>query len=147
MKHIFDLTNNVPLITGGGTGIGKGIAEEFLNLGEKVVITGRDRDKLNKIQEKLASNFFTYVNDVTKKEEHETLITNIEDNKGPLDILVNNTGRHCIKPSIETTDEEFQAVIDSNVNSVFALTRIALKFMIQRKKGSIISIYPHSNTS
>jgi gluconate 5-dehydrogenase len=81
-----------------------------------------------------------YVNDVTQKKKHGDLILNIENNIGPISILVNNAGTHCKKPSIETTDEEFQSVMDTNINAVFALTREVLKFMIPRKKGSIINI-------
>ena len=89
---------------------------------------------------KLGANCHTYVNDVTKKDKHISLLEDIESNIGAIDILVNNAGRHCKKPSIETTDEEFQSVIDTNLNSLFALTRATLKKMIPNKKGSIINI-------
>ncbi len=140
MKHIFDLTDKVALITGGAAGIGFGIAEQFIDLGAKVVITDLFQDKLDEAKSILGGNCYTYVNNVTKKELHESLIEDIQSKIGPLDILVNNAGRHCKKPSIETTDEEFQAVIDTNLNSVFALTRAALKYMIPNKNGSIINI-------
>ncbi len=140
MKHIFDLTDKVALITGGAAGIGFGIAEQFIDLGAKVVITDLFQDKLDEAKSILGGNCYTYVNNVTKKELHESLIEDIQSKIGPLDILVNNAGRHCKKPSIETTDVEFQAVIDTNLNSVFALTRAALKYMIPNKNGSIINI-------
>jgi len=110
MKHIFDLTDKVALITGGAAGIGFGIAEQFIDLGAKVVITDLFQDKLDEAKSILGGNCYTYVNNVTKKELHESLIEDIQSKIGPLDILVNNAGRHCKKPSIETTDEEFQAV-------------------------------------
>ncbi len=140
MEHIFDLSGKVALITGGAAGIGMGIAGQFLKLGAKVAITDLFQDKLDEAKAKLGKNCFTYVNDVTCKSEHEELIKDIEEKVGELEILVNNAGRHCKKPSIETTDEEFQAVIDTNLNSVFALTRAALKYMIPRGKGSVINI-------
>jgi gluconate 5-dehydrogenase len=140
MEHIFDLRGKVALVTGGAAGIGLGIAEQFLKLGAKVVITDLYQDKLDEAKEKLGDNCYTLINDVTKKNEHDALISNIEEKIGPLEILVNNAGRHCKKPSIETTDEEFQEVIDTNVNSVFALTRAALKHMIPHGKGSVINI-------
>lgn len=140
MEHIFDLTGKVALVTGGAAGIGMGIAEQFLKLGAKVVITDLYQDKLEEAKAKLGDNCFTYLNDVTRKDEHEKLILDIEEKAGPVEILVNNAGRHCKKPSIETTDAEFQAVIDTNLNSVFALTRTALKYMMPRGKGSVINI-------
>jgi len=140
MKHIFDLTGKVALVTGGAAGIGMGIAEQFIKLGAKVVITDLYQDKLEEAKAKLGDNCFMYVNDVTRKDEHKKLILDIEEKVGPVEVLVNNAGRHCKKPSIETTDAEFQAVIDTNLNSVFALTRTALKYMMPRGKGSVISI-------
>ena len=140
MKHIFDLTNKVALITGGATGIGFGIAEQFIALGAKVIITARTENNLQETKIRLGEHCYTYVNDVTKKDKHPELIKDIETKIGPIDILVNNAGRHCKKPSIETTDEEFQAVIDTNLSSVFALIRAVLPSMIARKKGAIINI-------
>ncbi len=140
MNDIFNLKNKIALITGGGSGIGFGIAEQMILAGAKVVITGRTEDKLLMSKNKLGKNCFMYVNDVTQKKKHGDLILNIENNIGPISILVNNAGTHCKKPSIETTDEEFQSVMDTNINAVFALTREVLKFMIPRKTGSIINI-------
>ncbi|NND07036.1 MAG: glucose 1-dehydrogenase [Saprospiraceae bacterium] len=140
MEQINNLTNKVALITGGGTGIGFGVAEQFIKLGAKVAITGRSKDVLQASKETLGPNCFLFVNDVTMKDTHELLVANIEDSIGPIDILVNNAGKHCKKPSLETTDSEFQAVIDTNLTSVFALTRTMLKYMIPRGKGSVINI-------
>lgn len=140
MNGIFNLNNQIALITGGGSGIGFGIAEQMILAGAKVVLTGRLEDKLLISKNKLGSNCFIYVNDVTEKGKLSGLIADIESNIGPISILVNNAGIHCKKSSIETTDEEFQTVMDTNINSVFSLTCEVLKFMIPRKKGSIINI-------
>jgi len=140
MKHAFDMTGKVALITGGGTGIGKGIAEEFIKLGAIVVITGRRPEPLEEAKAHLGSNCHSIVNDVTKKEEHPALLKQIEEEIGPLEILVNNAGKHNKSFALETSDDDFQAVIDINLNSVFALTRAALKYMVPRKKGAIINI-------
>ncbi|MGS0524375.1 SDR family NAD(P)-dependent oxidoreductase [Zobellia nedashkovskayae] len=134
MKHAFDMTGKVALITGGGTGIGKGIAEEFIKLGAIVVITGRQLAPLQEAKANLGDNCHLIVNDVTKKEEHPSLIKQIEEEIGPLEILVNNAGKHSKSFALETTDADFQSVIDTNLNSVFALTRAALKYMVPRKK-------------
>lgn len=140
MKHAFDMSGKIALITGGGTGIGKGIAEEFLKLGAIVVLTGRRLAALQEAQKSLGDNCHIIVNDVTEKEEHPALLKKIEEEIGALDILVNNAGKHNKNFALETSDADFQAVIDTNLNSVFALTRAALKYMVPRRKGSIINI-------
>jgi NAD(P)-dependent dehydrogenase (short-subunit alcohol dehydrogenase family) len=140
MKHIFDLEGKVALVTGGSEGIGYGIAEQFIGLGARVVITGRTEEKLNAAKEKLGGSCYTGVNNVTEEDTHPGLIDRIEKEIGPLSILVNNAGRHLKKPSLEVTDSEFQEVMHTNVNAVFSLTRAALKVMMPRRKGSVINI-------
>jgi NAD(P)-dependent dehydrogenase (short-subunit alcohol dehydrogenase family) len=140
MKSIIDLNGEIALITGGGSGIGFAIAEQMIEAGAKVAITGRDKEKLQIAKDQLGGNCFAYVSDVTEKEKHAGLITGIEREIGCITILVNNAGLHCKKPSVETSDAEFQLVMDTNINAVFALTREMLKFMIPRGKGSVINI-------
>ena len=140
MNKTYDLHNKVALITGGGSGIGLGIAGHFISLGAKVAITGRNISKLQNAKRALGDNCFIYGNDVTQKDLHETLVETIEKEIGPIEILVNNAGIHQKKASIEVTDAEFQMVMDTNINSVFALTRTVLKHMMPRGKGSVISI-------
>lgn len=140
MNYKFELANKVALITGGGSGIGFGITAAYIALGAKVAITGRNSTKLETAKSILGDNCFIFINDVTQKDTHERLVESIEKEVGPIDILVNNAGIHNKKPSIEVTDAEFQMVMDTNINSVFALTRTVLKYMIPREKGSVISI-------
>jgi len=140
MEKLVDLTGKVALVTGGAAGIGLGIAKQLIKVGAKVVITDLVQEKLEEAKVLLGDNCFIYVNDVIQKTKHDSLIENIEEKVGPVDILVNNAGRHCKKPSLETTDDEFQAVIDTNLNSVFSLTKAAVKRMIPRGTGSIINI-------
>lgn len=139
-QNICDLTGKVALITGGGSGIGKGIAQQFVALGAKVVITGRSKETLDEVAKELGQNCYAIVNDVTDKGKHAELLKTIEDTIGPLDILVNNAGKHGKKPALETTDQEFADIINVNLNSVFSLTREALKYMLPRQKGSVINI-------
>lgn len=137
---MINLTGETALITGGGTGIGLGIAREMMGLGAKVVLTGRTEEKLREAQKMLGENCFYCVNDVTDKKHLPVLIQDIEKNIGAISILVNNAGRQIKKPSLDTTDAEFDEVINTNLSSVFALTREVLKYMIPRKKGSVLFI-------
>ena len=140
MNKTYELHNKVALITGGGSGIGLGIASHFISLGAKVAITGRNMSKLQNAKLALGDNCFIYGNDITQKDLHETLVETIEKEIGPIEILVNNAGIHQKKASMEVTDAEFQMIMDTNINSVFALTRTVLKHMMPRGKGSVISI-------
>jgi NAD(P)-dependent dehydrogenase (short-subunit alcohol dehydrogenase family) len=140
MKNIFSLEDKVALITGGGSGIGMGIARQFLAAGARVVITGRNPEKLEVARNELGNNCYAIQNDVTEKQLHFTLIGKIEKEIGRLDILVNNAGMHQKIDSAKVSDDEFQQVIDTNLNSVFALTREILKKMMPRGEGSIINI-------
>jgi len=138
--NIFDLTNKIALITGGGSGIGLGIARQFLHSGAKVVITGRNPEKLQEARNELGEKCFVIQNDVTDKNSHQALVRQIENEIGPIDVLVNNAGMHSKVSSLEAEDDAFQEVIDINLNSVFALSREVLKMMVPRGRGSVINI-------
>jgi NAD(P)-dependent dehydrogenase (short-subunit alcohol dehydrogenase family) len=140
MRNIFNLKNKTALITGGGSGIGRGIARQFIALGANVVITGRSMEQLELAKEELGSNCFIIQNDVTDKTTHAGLVEKIEKEIGNIDILVNNAGMHKKQNSLEFSDDDFQQVIDINLNSVFALTREVLKKMVPRGSGSVINI-------
>lgn len=140
MQNPYLLTDKVAIITGGGSGIGFGTARQFVNLGATVVITGRNLTSLGKAKSELGEKCIVYQQDVTDKGSHDKLIHFVEKEVGDLEILVNNAGKHHKKETIEVTDEEFQSVMDINLNSAFALTRTALKPMLKRKKGSVIFI-------
>jgi len=140
MNNIYNLSGKIALVTGGSEGIGYGIAEQFLSLGARVVITARNSEKLNLAQEKLGANCFTYINDVSNLEELPGLVKDIEKNIGPIAILVNNAGCHLKQDSLTVSDEQFEQVVNINLNAVFALTREVLKVMIVHKAGSVINI-------
>lgn len=140
MEPIIDLKDQIVLITGGGTGIGFGIAEQMTGQGAKVILTGRRESVLLEAKNKLGENCFYRVNDITDKKKHHGLIREIENNIGPITTLVNNAGLHAKKPSVDITDEEFEQVMNTNTNAVFSLTREALRFMLPRKKGNVIFI-------
>jgi len=140
MGNIFNLTNKVALVTGGGSGIGLGIARQFIHSGAKVVITGRNPEKLQEARNELGENCFVIQNDVTDKSSHPALIRQIENEIGPIDVLVNNAGMHSKVSSLEMEDDAFQKIIDINLNSVFALSREVLKMMVPRGRGSVINI-------
>ena len=132
--------NDVALITGGGTGIGLSIAKKLHSMKKTVVLTGRRKDKLLEAKKLLKSRCYIYENDISDLNSIPQLTNNIEKNIGPINILINNAGMHLRKIAIETTDEEWKNVIDTNLNSVFSLSRECAKKMMRRKKGNIILV-------
>jgi NAD(P)-dependent dehydrogenase (short-subunit alcohol dehydrogenase family) len=136
----FSLEGKTALITGGGTGIGLGIAQEFINANAKVILSGRREDVLKNACDTLGENAYYIVSDLSILSAIPALVTEIESKFGPIDILVNNAGIHLKKWAQETTDEEFLNIIQTNLLSVFALTREVAKGMLERKNGSIILI-------
>ena len=137
---IFSLAGKIALITGGGSGIGYEIAQCMALAGATVIITGRREFALKEAAEKLGDNVHYVVNDVTELDKLEGLVSEIETHYGVIDILVNNAGINMKKPALEVTDQDFNNIIHTNLNSVFALTRAVAKGMVARKSGSIIMI-------
>lgn len=136
----FSLKDKLALITGGGTGIGLGIAKAFIAAGATVVITGRREELLQKACEDLGANAQYEVFDLTELTKIPAFISHVEAKWGAIDVLVNNAGIHLKKYAQDTTDDDFARIIQTNLLSVFALTREAAKSMLVRKSGSIILI-------
>ena len=140
MSNRFSLEGKRALITGGGTGLGLGISKAFVEAGAKVMITGRREDVLKAAVAELGPNAAYAVGDVADLPSLPALVKHIEDNWGPLDILVNNAGINMKKTALEVTDEEFQRIVQTNLNGLFAITREVGRFMQVRGSGSIINI-------
>ena len=138
--EVFTLKGKIALITGGGSGIGLGIAREFIGAGAVVIITGRRRDVLENAVQELGNNATFIQNDLKDTGEIPNMVSTIENQVGPIDILVNNAGRHLKKSSLQTTDEEFEDVIKVNLMGVFSLTRACIGRMQKRKKGCVLMI-------
>jgi NAD(P)-dependent dehydrogenase (short-subunit alcohol dehydrogenase family) len=136
----FTLINKTALVTGGGTGIGLGIATAFIDAGAKVIITGRRESVLKQACETLGKNALYKVMDLTEREKIPGMVETIEKEIGPIDILVNNAGIHLKKAAQETTDEEFDRILNTNLSAVFSLTRACARNMIERKSGAILLI-------
>ena len=137
---IFSLKNKLALITGGGAGIGLEIARCMIAAGARVVITGRTESKLIAAVKDLGPSALYRIHDVTAHSTHEALIRELEENVGNIDILVNNAGINMKKNALEVSNEEFASIINTNLNSVFALTRETAKSMVKRGKGVILMI-------
>ncbi len=138
LTSAFDLTGQAALITGGGTGLGLGMARCLAAAGAKVVLVGRRREELDKACGEIGANAFVLVGDVTKLETAPAIVDAAEQVAGPISILINNAGVHLKKFAADTTDAEFATVMQTHVFGAFALTRETGKRMMQRKAGSVL---------
>jgi gluconate 5-dehydrogenase len=134
----FDLSGQVALITGGGTGLGLGMARCFVSAGARVILVGRRKAELAKACSELGSNAFPLEGDVTKLEEAPALATRAEKVAGPLTILVNNAGVHLKKHAVDTSDSEFASVLQTHVFGAFALSREVGRRMLERRSGCVL---------
>jgi NAD(P)-dependent dehydrogenase (short-subunit alcohol dehydrogenase family) len=135
---VFSLADETALITGGGTGLGLGIASCFVRAGARVVLVGRREEELRKAVQRLGRKAIAEPHDVTNVAEAGALIDRVVKRAGPISILVNNAGIHLKKSAIDTTPEEFTSLLQTHVIAAFSLTRAVLPSMIRRHHGNII---------
>lgn len=135
----FSLQDETALVTGGGTGIGLGIARRLIAAGSRVVLVGRRESELSSACADLGGNASFVAQDITRFDELPSLVARAEESAGaPLSILVNNAGNHLKKFAVDTTPEEFQGVLDTHLLAAHALTRAVVPGMLERGRGSIL---------
>lgn len=140
-----DLHNKVALVTGSSRGIGAAIAKQFAQAGAKVVIHGRDVAALAEVRteiERTGGQAMQVVADITKFAEIEELRRLVEQEFGPIDILVANAGGSFSKPGPleETSEAGWHATIDGNLTATFLTIKSILPGMKERHTGNIITI-------
>ncbi len=139
-ENAFSLEGKLALVTGGGTGIGFGISQCLVNAGATVVITGRREKILKNAVGDLGEKSSYEIHDINELDAACDFVRSIESRYGPIDVLVNNAGINDLKPPFEVTDSDFNSILKTNLAGVFSLTREVAKFMVERKRGSIIMI-------
>ncbi len=136
----FQLHNQTALITGGGTGLGLGMARCLAEAGAKVVLVGRRTSELERAAAEIGDAAFPLQGDVTDTASLPSLVQKAEELAGPISILINNAGIHLKKPALDTSPEEFLQVLNTHVIGAHALTCAVLPGMIARGHGSVIFI-------
>ncbi len=133
----------VALVTGGGSGIGRCIAHELAALGATVVVAGRKEDKLQTVVGEIAAaggKADRQLLDIRDEEAVEAGIGAIVARHGRLDLLVNNAGGQFVAGAEEIRPKGWRAVIDTNLNGTFWVTRAAYLAAMQRRGGAIVNI-------
>lgn len=136
MQPNFSLDGRIALVTGSSRGIGWAIAQGLAAAGARVLLHGRDREALKRRAAGLPNNAGSLAFDITDPAAARAAFGQLD----RLDILVNNAGIIPRKPVLETTDDDWQAVIDSNLSAYFRLAREATRLMLPTKKGRIIMV-------
>ena len=135
-----NIENKLAIVTGGASGIGYAITEKFVRAGIRTVIIGRNQQKLAEAKDQLGELCIPLCFDLNDLKSIPKQVKQIEDKLGSIDILVNNAGINLKKEFTEVSDEEFESILLTNVSSVFALSREAVKYMMKRGRGNIINI-------
>lgn len=137
------MNDKVVLITGASGGIGKAIAKKFAEAGAKVALNDipSQEESLKKVLAESGSllNVRYFLADISKLEEVEKMVSDIQKEFGRLDILVNNAGITQDRTLAKMTKEEWQKVIDVDLTGVFNCSKAALSLLIQNQ-GKIINI-------
>ena len=138
------LTGCNAIVTGGGRGIGRAITLALAREGANVAIVGRrDRESLeNTVNEveQMGCRAVPVVADITKQASVNRLIRDTEKEFGSIDLLVNNAGALCYGTLVETSEEDWDKVVATNLKGVFLCSVAAIRSMIKSCKGNIINI-------
>ncbi|HFD2045102.1 TPA: 2-dehydro-3-deoxy-D-gluconate 5-dehydrogenase KduD [Clostridium perfringens] len=138
----FKLYGKVAIVTGGNTGLGMAYVEALAAAGADVLVTTFDNntEEVKNIVESLGRKIVFVQGDLTKKETRDKVVSTCLEEFGKIDILVNNAGTIRRAPLLEYKDEDWQAVMDINLNSVYYLSQAVAKVMAKQGYGKIINI-------
>ena len=139
----FRLSGKVALVTGGARGIGAALAQALAEAGADVAITTRDPARIEPALARLRETGVRAIaldTDVTDADAVKSMVEHVTAELGAIDVLVNNAGISIGAPALETTDDAWNLVVDTNLTGVWRCCREVGKQMVARGTGSIINI-------
>jgi 3-oxoacyl-[acyl-carrier protein] reductase len=136
---MFSLEGKVALVTGASRGIGKAIANQLQSLGATVIGTATSEHGADKISEYLGQGNGLVLN-VTNDDSIKALFDNLKTNHGSVDIVVNNAGITRDNLFMRMKDDEWNDIINTNLTSVFKVSKAAIRPMMKKRTGRIINI-------
>jgi gluconate 5-dehydrogenase len=141
---LFNVAEQVVLVSGGSRGIGQAIARGFAERGAQVIITGRELASLETAAGELSAGTVHPVTglrcDVAKMSDIPALVTTVLDRFGRIDTLVNVAGVNRRKPALEVTEDDYDYMLDINLKGAFFLSQAVGKAMLERQSGNQINI-------
>ena len=136
--------NKVVMITGATSGIGMACARKFAENGDRLILTGRNEDRLADIKKELVAqgaDVLTLVFDVRDREKASQAVKTLPAEWQEIDVLVNNAGLALgLEPEYEGNLDEWETMIDTNVKGLLTMTRLVVPGMVQRNSGHIINV-------
>ena len=136
--------NKIVLITGATSGIGLACARKFAENGDKLILTGRNEQRLSDIQKELTdkgTQVLTLVFDVRDRETARKQIETLPAEWQAIDVLVNNAGLALgLEPEYKGSQDDWDTMIDTNIKGLLAMTRLVVPAMVERNSGHIINI-------
>jgi gluconate 5-dehydrogenase len=143
IMSIFDLKGKVALVTGASSGLGVQFAKALAGQGADLAIIARRQQKLEEVKktiEDLGVRCLAVKCDVLNNDAIKETVAAIKKHYGRIDILVNNAGTARSNPAETHSDDDWKAVIDTNLNSVYYIAREVGKVMIEQKYGKIVNV-------
>ena len=136
--------NKIVLITGATSGIGLGCARKFAENGDKVILTGRNEQRLSEIRKELeakGAKVLTLVFDVRDSQQAKKNIDELPEEWREIDVLVNNAGLALgLEPEYEGDLDDWATMIDTNIKGLLTMTRLVVPGMVERNRGHIINV-------
>lgn len=136
--------NKIVLITGATSGIGLGCARKFAENGDKVILTGRNEQRLAEIRQELEAKgreVLTLAFDVRDSQQAQQCINDLPEEWQEIDVLVNNAGLALgLEPEYEGDLDDWSTMIDTNIKGLLTMTRLVVPGMVERNRGHIINI-------
>jgi 3-oxoacyl-[acyl-carrier protein] reductase len=137
---MFRLDGRTALVTGASGGIGAAVARALHTQGAKVVLSGTRQERLEELAATMGENAYVCAADLRDATEPNALVEAAEKAAGPLYILVNNAGMTRDALALRMSDADWQSVLDIDLSAPFRLARAALRGMLRRRAGRIVSI-------
>lgn len=135
------MKNKIILITGATSGIGRATAIRFANIGARLILCGRRKEKLDVLVKDLGENHQSLIFDVRDKKAVFKAIESLPEEFKKIDVLINNAGNAHGMDSAQTANlDDWDAMIDSNVKGLMYVTKAVLPFMVEKQKGQIINL-------
>jgi 2-dehydro-3-deoxy-D-gluconate 5-dehydrogenase len=143
MTNLFDLTGKVAIVTGGGSGIGLGIADGLAGAGARVAIVGRNTERLQAAVREIGgetnAQFIPIAGDVTAENEVTAIVDQVSQQLGRIDILFNNAGINIRNQPQAMSLDDWRRVIDVNLTGAFLMSKAVYPLMKQAGGGKIVN--------
>ncbi len=141
---LFRLDDQVAFVTGGSKGLGEAMATALSGAGARVAISSRHleeaRDVAQRISSKTGGQVLSVRADVSQRQQVEDSVQQVSDALGPIDVLVNNAGINIRSPIVDLRDEDWEAVIATNLSGPMYYCRAVGRHMLERRYGRIINL-------